>query len=233
MFPFWSRRARPARGRSTTGRPAMALAALAVLAALALPGTGRAQDNFLGEIRLVPYSFAPAGWALCNGQLLSISTNTALFSLLGTTYGGDGKSTFALPDMRGRVTLEAGQGPGLSDYFLGEVGGEEFHTLTVGEMAPHTHAALADPGAGSSDRPAGLLPAVNAGAMPEYGTTPSVAMSPSAIGVAGGGLPHENRPPFLVMHYIIAMQGIYPARSKPGAGQPTALAPALPPGVSK
>ncbi len=167
----------------------------------------------LGEIYLVPYNFAPVGFADCNGQLLSISQNTALFSLLGTTYGGDGKSTFALPDLRDRVPIGAGQGPDRSDYIEGEMGGESSHVLTIAEMPSHTHAVMADSGAAISSHPAGNLPARDAAQVPLYAGSPNAVGSASAVGIAGGGAPHNNLQPYLGLKYIIATQGVFPARN--------------------
>jgi microcystin-dependent protein len=205
-----------ASGMMTVGHPmhlvsALALASLGLLLVLAPPA--RAQEPFLGEIRIVPYNFAPRGWAFCEGQLLSIAQNTALFSLLGTTYGGNGQTTFALPDLRGRVPVGEGQGPGLSMYDLGQVSGEENHTLTVGELPPHTHGATAHAGNGSSDSPGGLLVARNPAGIPAYGAGADAALAPDAIGLTGGGQPHNNMQPYLVLHYIIALEGIYPSRN--------------------
>ncbi len=169
-------------------------------------------DPFLGEIALVPYTFAPQGWAFCNGQILPISQNTALFSLLGTTYGGDGISTFALPDLRGRVPISSGQGPGLSDYTVGQTGGEENHTLTVNEMPSHAHNAQGTTAVGLSDNPSNAVPAKNAAGIPQYGMGTLAPMAGAAIQSNGGGLPHNNLPPYLSMNYIIALVGIYPTR---------------------
>jgi microcystin-dependent protein len=212
----WAAPNRAARGMSPARIFGLALAVVIAFSCLLAPAPARAQDHFVGDIVAVPYNFAPLGWALCNGQILPISQNTALFSLLGTQFGGDGKSTFALPDLRGRIAIGQGQGPGLQPYFVGEQGGEETHTLTVAEMAAHTHTAFADSAAGTSGRPGLLLPARNAAGIPIYGPGPTVGMSPAMVGISGGGQPHENRPPYLGMNYIIALQGIFPPRSKPG-----------------
>ena len=167
----------------------------------------------LGEIYLVPFNFSPKGFADCNGQLLSISQNTALFSLLGTTYGGDGKSTFALPDLRDRVPIGAGQGPGRSSYIEGQTGGEYTHTLTIGEMPSHTHAVMVDTGQAVSASPLGNLPGRNAAGAPIYAGSINAPGSEVAVGMAGGGAPHNNLQPFLGLKYIIALQGVYPARN--------------------
>jgi len=172
-------------------------------------------EPFLGEIRMVGFNFAPQGWALCNGQLLSISQNTALFSLLGTTYGGNGQNTFALPDLQGRVPIHQGQGPGLSPYTIGQMGGEEAHTLIQSEMPQHNHSARAHAGAGNSNVANGNVWSKDAGvSSATYSSaTQDGLMSPTAISTAGGSQPHNNLQPFLTINFIIAMQGIYPSRS--------------------
>ena len=177
------------------------------------PAAPQGSNPFLGEIELVAFNFAPVGWAFCDGQILPISQNTALFSLLGTTYGGDGITTFALPNLQGRVPIHMGQGPGLTSHIIGEVGGEEAHTLISQEMPSHTHALAANSGVGSSDDPSGALPAKNAAGIPQYSSGSSTTMSPQAVGSAGGGEPHYNMQPYLTLNYIIALAGIYPARS--------------------
>lgn len=177
-------------------------------------------DQFVAEIRIFTGNFAPLGWALCNGQLMPISQNTALFSLLGTTYGGDGKSTFALPNLQGSVPLGAGQGPGLSLRDLGETGGESTVTLLDTEMPAHAHTAQASTG-GGTDSPTGATwgesklgkTPLNVYAASDPNGTTNVAMSPQALAIAGGGQPHNNLPPYLCLTFIIALQGIFPARS--------------------
>jgi microcystin-dependent protein len=192
-------------------------AVFAGLAVLGRPGTARAAtqgaEPFLGEISIVGFNFAPQGWAFCNGQILAISQNTALFSLLGTTYGGDGITTFALPDLRGRVAIHMGQGPGLSSYVEGQIGGTETTTLLVAQMPAHSHAAMADATNGSSDTPTGLVVARNAAGVPQYGSNPTVALAPQAIGSTGGTQPHNNLQPYLTLNFIIALSGIFPSRS--------------------
>ncbi|HUK61884.1 MAG TPA: tail fiber protein [Dongiaceae bacterium] len=192
-------------------------AAFAGLAVLGRPRPARAAtqdvDAWIGEVALVAFNFAPQGWALCNGQLLPIATNTALFSLLGTTYGGDGQTTFALPDLRSRVPIHQGQGPGLSNYVMGQVGGNETATLTVNQIPSHTHAAMADATNGSSDTPTGLVVARNAAGVPQYGSNPTVALAPQAIASTGGSQPHTNVQPYLTMNYVIALSGYFPSRS--------------------
>jgi microcystin-dependent protein len=169
-------------------------------------------DPFIGEIRLFPYNFAPRGWALCNGQLMSIGQNTALFSLIGTMYGGDGRTTFALPDLRGRVAVSSGQGPGLSTYDVGEAGGAESVTLTEGEMPTHSHQVQANGATSGSAKPNDrFLGRVSAGTA-YAGASNGRRLNAAAITPTGGGQPHENRPPHLVLNYCIALEGIFPAR---------------------
>jgi len=167
-------------------------------------------DPFLGEIRVTGFNFAPRGWALCDGQLLPINQNTALFALLGTQFGGNGQTTFALPDLRGRVPIHQGQGPGLTPRTIGETGGAESATLNVAQLPPHTHTALASGGAQTTDRPAGAYPAVGG----VYSTAaPDVTMAPGTIASTGGGQPLPTMPPYLTVNFIIALQGIFPSRN--------------------
>jgi microcystin-dependent protein len=171
-------------------------------------------DPFVAEIRIFPFNFAPKGWAFCDGQLLPLSQNTALFSLLGTTYGGDGKSTFALPDLQGSAAMHPGQGPGLSLRDLGEIGGAEFVTLLQSEIPVHTHtvnslvalSTTATPTSGTA-----LGRSVNGNA---YADTAAGVQQFGfqAISVAGGSLPHNNLQPYLTLNYCIALQGVFPAR---------------------
>jgi len=174
-------------------------------------------EPFLGSLLLVPYNFAPTGWALCNGQLLPISQNTALFSLLGTTYGGDGVSTFALPDLRGRVPISSGQGSGLQNYALGQNGGAETTTLSANQMPAHNHAMNTVSGAGSTSNPANQYLADSPGGTVTSGlyssSTPNSKLNAAAITQAGGGQPFDNRSPYLTLNWIIALQGIYPSRN--------------------
>lgn len=173
-------------------------------------------NPFVAEIRIFAGNFAPTGWALCNGQLLPISQNTALFSLLGTTYGGDGKSTFALPNLQGSAPLQQGQGPGLSLRDLGEIGGEQNVTLLQTEMPSHTHTARCVSAGGGTNSPQNADWAGGGrGAPPMYAPTGNnnVQMSPSATSIAGGSQPHNNMMPFLGLTFIIALQGVFPARS--------------------
>lgn len=185
-----------------------------LLFALGMPVTlVLAEDTpFIGEMIWVPYNFAPKGWAFCSGQLLPISQNTALFSLLGTTYGGDGRTTFALPNMQGRVMINAGQGPGLSLYDQGQTGGEATHTLTQNEMPAHSHGFQASTATGTVTTPAGNLYAASASGK-QYGQGPTTAMSANAVAGAGGGQPHNNMMPYGTLNCIIALQGIFPPRN--------------------
>jgi microcystin-dependent protein len=170
-------------------------------------------EPFLGEIRVVPYNFAPKGWAFCQGQLLAISQNTALFSLLGTTYGGNGISTFGLPDLQGRVAIHVGQGPGLSPYDLGQEGGTETVTLSTNEVGVHTHPANCLNADGDQYAPNNTIWAVDAAQNPQYGATKAAAtMAPNIFGPAGNGQPHNNIQPYLALNYVIALQGIFPSR---------------------
>jgi len=175
---------------------------------------------YVGEIIAVPYNFAPQGFALCSGQLLPIQQNTVLFSLIGTYYGGNGTSNFALPNLNGRAALGQGQGPGLSERVIGEQDGVEYVTLTQPQMPAHTHAVKAVDGLGSTNDPQGALFAqgrVGRGPAKSYAaTSPAPAttlLAPTAVGIAGGSQPHNNLAPLLVMNYVIALQGDYPPRS--------------------
>src|SRR6188768_2251323 len=173
-------------------------------------------DPFVAEIRIFPFNFAPKGWAWCDGQLLPLSQNTALFSLLGTTYGGDGQSNFALPDLQGRAPMHPGQGPGLSLHDLGETGGSDTVTLLESEIPAHTHQINASNGAADeegSKQPAGLMPGKQQGANQMYTAFAApVAMSPNALAPAGGDHPHNNMMPYLTCKFCIALQGVFPPR---------------------
>jgi microcystin-dependent protein len=171
-------------------------------------------DPFVAEIRIFPFNFSPVGWAQCNGQLLPISQNTALFALLGTTYGGDGKSTFALPDLTDAVPLHQGQGPGLSLYDLGQMGGSETVTLLETEMPVHTHTLTASLAEGTDTTPAGMRHATEIGGINSYAAPGATAsLAPQAAGVTGASLPHNNLQPYLTLNFNIALQGIFPPRS--------------------
>jgi len=169
-------------------------------------------DPFVAEIRMFAGNFAPTGWAQCNGQLLPISQNTALFSLLGTYYGGDGKSTFALPNLQDSAPLHPGQGAGLSLYDLGQQGGSPFVTLLESELPSHNHIANAKTSLGNSQTPADQTWAGSNNAKQYVNTAPNTAMSPFALSPAGGSLPHNNMALYLVVTFIIAMQGVFPQR---------------------
>lgn len=166
------------------------------------------QDPFVAEIALFPFTFAPRGWAWCNGQLLPISQNTALFSLLGTSYGGDGKSTFALPNLNGRAPLGWGAGPVLSEYHLGQQGGVEAVTLVPSEMPVHAHPVTAVGGGATTANPAAAAPATTEAELYHSSGGQDATLLP-----AGGGQPHNNMQPFLTLYYAIALQGVYPPRS--------------------
>jgi microcystin-dependent protein len=172
-----------------------------------------ALNPFLGQILMSGFNFAPVGWALCDGSLLPISQNTALFSLLGTQFGGDGISTFALPDLRGRVPISQGQGAGLSSYSVGQRAGEENHTLLSAEMPSHTHVLNASAANGTSATPSGNFPAVDNEGIQHYASTYNGSMSSSAIASTGGSNPHNNMQPYLCVNFIIALTGIFPSRS--------------------
>lgn len=164
-------------------------------------------EPFIGEVRLFGFEFAPRGWALCAGQLLSIQQNQALFSLLGTTYGGNGTTTFALPDLRGRVPVHIA-----TNIPLGQMAGEESHTLISNELPAHTHQTFGDSGAASSPTPTGNVWATAANTHP-FAATANTPLSDSAIAQQGGGQGHPNMQPFLVCNYCIALQGIFPSRN--------------------
>lgn len=182
-------------------------------------------EPFIAEIKIFAGNFAPRGWAFCDGQILPISQNTALFSLIGTTYGGDGRTTFALPDLRSRVPVHVGTGAGLSTYRWGQRGGVENVTLTQLEMPSHTHAMqstgkmLAESRNGSSDDPAGNMLAAGSNIYRPNTPRDDVEMDPAMLqvtttaGNAGGNQPHTNVQPYLAMYYIIALIGIFPSRS--------------------
>lgn len=174
-------------------------------------------DQFVAEIRIFAGNFAPKGWAFCNGQLLPISQNTALFSLLGTTYGGDGRTNFALPNLQGAAPLHAGQGPGLSLRDLGQSGGQQTVTLLESQIPAHAHSLQGGSGNGDLDTPDNnTWCEAHTGKSPIEMYAPNSAnnilMNPSALSQAGGNLPHNNMPPFLTLNFIIALQGIFPPR---------------------
>ncbi|MDR3556059.1 MAG: tail fiber protein [Syntrophobacteraceae bacterium] len=191
-----------------------------VLAGLPMiPQTASAQatEPFIGQLALVAFNFAPVGWQICQGQVLPISQNTALFSLLGTTYGGDGVQTFALPDLQGRVPLGQGQGAGLTSRTMGERGGAETHTLTIAEMPYHRHSAslAASPNTANSPNPGGAVLA-NTGRTQIYSTgAPTAFMASGVVRVSptGGGQPHNIMQPYVVMNWIISLYGVFPSRN--------------------
>ena len=171
-------------------------------------------DPFVAEIRMFPFNFAPRGWAFCNGQLMPISQNTALFSLLGTTYGGDGKTTFALPDLQRSAPMHPGQGPGLSLHDLGETGGSPTVTLLQSEIPLHSHSmnASADPANAQIPSPQLTLARSAGGSAYATSTAGLVAMANNALTPAGGNLPHNNMMPYLTVNFCIALQGVFPPR---------------------
>ena len=172
-------------------------------------------EPYIGEIRMFAGSFAPVGWALCNGALLQVSQNEALFSLLGTTYGGDGRTTFGLPDLQGRVPVHYGSGPGLTNRNIGAKGGVETVTLTVNNLPSHTHAWRASGTAGNTGGPTGKVLATSPTDNPIYveDASSAINMSSSAIASTGGGSSKNNLMPYLTINFIIALVGIYPSRN--------------------
>jgi len=165
-------------------------------------------EPFLAEIRIMSFAFAPKGWAVCDGQVLPINQNQALFALLGTTYGGDGRVTFALPDLRGRTPVHAGNG-----HALGQKAGEAAHTLSLAELPTHTHVARAVTDKGATAAPNGNMLAATKGLSAYSAPVNLRALSPSSISNTGGGQPHPNAQPFLTLNFCIALQGIFPSRT--------------------
>jgi microcystin-dependent protein len=169
---------------------------------------------FVGEIRMFAGSFAPAGWAFCQGQLMPISENETLFNLIGTTYGGDGQETFALPDLQGRVPIHAGQGPGISQtYQLGEKGGVEQVTLTTQQIPIHNHAFIASLANANSNSPTNQVIAQSTQRAAYYEANTTTNLAPTSIDASGGSQPHENMAPFLVLSFIISLFGIFPSQT--------------------
>lgn len=168
---------------------------------------------FIGQISMFGGNFAPNGWAFCDGQLLAISQFDALFSLIGTIYGGDGRTTFALPDLRGRLPIHMGQGPGLTNRTIGEQGGSEAVTLSPSDLPAHSHAMSASTGIGANSSPQGAVVASGGGVSVYRPGAPSVPMAGDAIAPAGGNQSHQNMHPYQTINYIIALYGIFPSRS--------------------
>lgn len=185
------------------------------LAACSFAPVAHAQASapYLGQILIVSFEFAPKGWAMCNGQLLAINQNQALFSLIGTYYGGDGRTNFALPDLRGRAPIHQGSLAGGSDYVIGEIGGEETVTLTINQIPAHTHELMAYGGVGTTANPTGAVWAAQSRLDVYSSAVPSGAMGAGSIATAGGTQPHDNRSPYLVVNYIIALNGVYPSQN--------------------
>jgi microcystin-dependent protein len=170
-------------------------------------------DPFVAEIRIFPFNFAPRGWAWCDGQLLPLSQNTALFSLLGTTYGGNGKSNFALPDLQGRAPMHPGQGPGLSLHDLGETGGSETVTLLESEIPSHSHGVTCKQSDATLRLPPGQFPATGTGGILMYQNPGAIVqLNPNTVTPAGGDAPHNNLQPYLTFYFCIALQGVFPPR---------------------
>lgn len=174
-------------------------------------------DQFIGEIRIVPFNFAPYGWALCNGQILPISQNTALFSLLGIQFGGNGTSNFALPNLQGSAPMNQGDGLGLTPRVMGETGGEPNVTLLISQLPAHTHVPQAG-AASTSSAPGPTVTFGDGGRGKESAYTPAapasaVLLNPQAVGLAGGSQPHNNMSPYLTLNFVIALQGVFPSRS--------------------
>lgn len=169
-------------------------------------------EPFIGEVRIFAGTFAPRGWALCNGQIISIAQNTALFSLLGTTFGGDGRTTFGLPDLGGRVPMHPGQGPGLTSRRLGEAGGATEVTLSEAQIPSHAHRLQTASAEADEDDPGGKVMAATSEPMYASGVGTEL-LAAQAVGTTGGGQAHNNLQPYTVVQFIIALQGIYPSRS--------------------
>jgi microcystin-dependent protein len=170
-------------------------------------------DPFVAEIRIFPFNFAPKGWALCNGQLLPISQNTALFSLLGTTYGGNGTTNFGLPNLQGSAPMHPGQGPGLSLHVLGEQGGSDTVTLLASELPAHTHGVAVSQSDGTDQIPTNLRLAAGVGIGAYAAPGAPVTLAATMVGGAGGDQPHNNLMPYLTFNFCIALQGVYPPRT--------------------
>ncbi|MDD9716424.1 tail fiber protein [Dinoroseobacter sp. PD6] len=189
------------------------LAACVLALATSVSAPAHAQEAYLGQIIMGGWNFCPRGTAPLNGQLIQISQNSALFSLLGTQFGGDGRTTFALPDMRGRVALHNGTGPGLTNKRIGARGGSETNTLTVDQLPPHAHALTGTSTAANTPSPAGALPATTGRDSSYAAGSADTGMGAGAIGSTGGGQPVNNMPPYTVVQMCIVTQGLFPSRS--------------------
>jgi microcystin-dependent protein len=170
-------------------------------------------EPFIGEIRIFGFNFAPRGWALCSGQIMSIAQNTALFSLLGTMYGGNGQTTFALPDLRGRMPNHFGQGPGLSNYSQGQVSGVESVTLLQGNIPAHTHLIACSTDDATTADPSNAFPSAFTSKIYAASPTAGKIMNPAMASQVGGNQPHDNMPPYLTLNFCIALEGIFPSRN--------------------
>ncbi len=172
-------------------------------------------EPYIGQIIMAGFNFAPRGYATCDGQLMSIAQNTALFSLLGTTFGGDGRVTFGLPDLRGRTSMNQGQGPGLTPRTMGEASGQETNTLISTEIPMHNHLLMGFQGEGDQPMPQGnIISGSNQSGTSDFtNVAPNTTLSPQSIGIAGGSQPHQNMQPYLVASFSIALQGIFPSRN--------------------
>lgn len=200
--------------KSTFSRFVCAVVFLSVPGFVGIPAA-MAQQNFLGEIRWVAFNFAPTGWEKCNGQLLSIAQNTALFSLLGTTYGGDGLTTFALPNLQGRVAIHEGQGVNLTNRNIGDMGGSEQQTLSVDQLPAHSHAfsVPASTNSATTTNPRGAVIAASPKQNdPEFAATANTSLAPGQTSNTGGNQPFNTMPPFTTLNCIIALQGIFPSQ---------------------
>lgn len=170
-------------------------------------------NPFVGEIRMFGGNFAPVGWALCQGQTMSIAENDVLFALIGTTYGGDGQQTFNLPNLASRVPVHQGQGGGLANYVMGEQTGTESVTLTLNQIPSHNHTVQANAGGANGANPAGMVLASGASGPPWFAGAAAVSLAPNALGMDGGNQPHDNMVPFLVINFIISLFGIFPTQN--------------------
>jgi microcystin-dependent protein len=201
---------------ATTRRRFLSRALAALGATTWLGGGPRRADAqtsdqpYVGEVKMLAGDVAPAGWMFCEGQVLDISTYSTLFYLIGTTYGGDGQSTFALPDLRGRAPVHMGTGAG-SSYVIGQVGGAETASLSTSQLPAHTHSAKASLAAGTSASPAGMVPALDASGSPHYGTGTDAVLSGAAMSSVGGSGAHDNMQPYLTLRFIISLDGVYPS----------------------